>query len=231
MHLMDPKCGMMGAAPIVAGTISLATGAALASKMRKDGNVSVSFFGDGATNEGVLFECLNFAALGRLPIVFVCENNLYSTHMPIRECRPDLPIFEIGRPFGIESHQLDGNDVLSVHEHAREAVIKCRSGQGPVFLECLTYRLRGHVGPDDNIQGLHTDIRPAEELEAWREKDPILRFERYLLENGMAQQDLERIGQEVEREAEEAFEFARRSVFPDPEGLGKFLFKEQGERT
>ena len=95
MHLIDPDVGVMGSAPIVAGTISLAVGAALASSIRKDGRVSVSFFGDGATGEGVLFESINFAALKRLPVIFACENNLYATHMPIRECRVNLPISRI----------------------------------------------------------------------------------------------------------------------------------------
>ena len=195
--------------------------------VNKKPNISVSFFGDGATNEGVLFECMNFAALKRLPILFVCENNLYSTHMPIRECRPDVPIYEIAKPFGIESHQVDGNDVLAVYEVAKDAVDKCKNGEGPVFLESVTYRLRGHVGPDDNIQGSHTDIRPEEEIEAWRKKDPIVRFERYLLENGvMDQEELEMAKREVETEVEEAFAFARGSAFPDPEDLGKYVFKE-----
>ena len=241
MHLIAPGCGMVGSAPIVAGTISLAVGAALAAQMNtrrvpgstgqakicKNRKVSVSFFGDGATNEGVLYESMNFASLKKLPMVFVCENNYYATHMPIRECRRDVPIFEIAKPFGIESHQVDGNDVLAVYEAARDAVGKCRDGEGPVFLECLTYRLRGHVGPDDNIQGSHTDIRPAEELEEWRKKDPIVWFEGYLIENGvMGSEEMDKVKKDVESEVEEAFEFARGSAFPDPEDLSKYVFKE-----
>ena len=240
MHLIDPDCGMMGSAPIVAGTISLALGAGLAAKMRpsemgpselhgvnKKRKISVSFFGDGATNEGVLYESLNFAALKKLPVIFVCENNLYATHMPIQECRPDVPIFKIAEPFGIEAHQVDGNDVLAVHEAAGAAVEKCRDGEGPVFLECLTYRMRGHVGPDDNIQGTHTDIRPEEEVEVWREKDPIVRFERYLIENEvMGREEIEGIRADVEKEVEAAFMFARGSGFPDAEDLHKYLYKE-----
>jgi acetoin:2,6-dichlorophenolindophenol oxidoreductase subunit alpha len=227
MHLIDPENGMLGSAPIVAGTISLAVGAALASSIRKDRGVSVSFFGDGATNEGVLYESINFAALKKLPIIFACENNYYATHMPINECRPEVPIFEIAKPFGIECYQVDGNDVLAIYETAKEAVAKCRDGGGPVFLECLTYRQRGHVGPDDNIQGSHTDIRPAEELEEWRKKDPIVRFEGYLVENGVTgPEEMEKVKREVERQVEEAFAFARGSAFPEPEQLGKYVFKE-----
>jgi len=118
MHLIDPDVGMLGAAPIVAGTISLAVGAALASTIRSDGRVAVSFFGDGATGEGVLYESMNFAALKRLPVIFACENNLYATHMPIRECRVDQPISRIAEPFCIVSHIVDGNDVMKVYEVA-----------------------------------------------------------------------------------------------------------------
>ena len=227
MHLIDPANGMLGSAPIVAGTISLAVGAALASSIRKDHGVAVSFFGDGATNEGVLYESMNFAGLKKLPIVFVCENNYYATHMPVSECRSDMPIFEIAKPFGIESHQVDGNDVLAVYEMAKEAVARCRAGDGPVFLECLTYRLRGHVGPDDNVQGTHTDIRPIEEVEEWRGKDPIVRFEKSLIENGaMGQDEIEAIRREVEIEVEGAFAFARGSTFPDPGDLHKYVYVE-----
>jgi acetoin:2,6-dichlorophenolindophenol oxidoreductase subunit alpha len=216
MHVTEPSLGVAGAAPIVAGTISLAVGAALASKIRGDERVTVSFFGDGATGEGVLFESLNFAALKRLPIIFVCENNLYSTHMPIGECRPDVPILKIGEAFGIAAHRVDGNDVLAVHEIAKEAVQTCREGRGPVFLECLTYRLRGHVGPDDNIQGTHTDIRHAKEIEEWKKRDPITLFEQYLLEQGvLSKKDLAKIRGEVEKATEEAFAFAVNSPYPE----------------
>ncbi len=176
MHLIDPDSGMMGSAPIVAGTISLAVGAALASSIRKDNRVTVSFFGDGATGEGVLYESLNFAALKKLPIIFACENNLYATHMPIRECRVNQPISKIAEPLGIKTYCVDGNDVLQVYDAGLQAVETCRSGEGPVFMEFMTYRLRGHVGPDDNIQGFHTDIRPKDEIAMWQQKDPIMKF-------------------------------------------------------
>ncbi len=215
MHLVDPSVGMMGSAPIVAGTVSLALGAALASKIRGDGRVAVSFFGDGASGEGVLCESLNFAALERLPLLFVCENNLYSTHLPIDEIRVSRKIFELGIPFGVTSRRVDGNDALAVHEAARKAVSMCRKGKGPVFLECLTYRMRGHVGPDDNIQGTHTDIRPPAEVEKWRRKDPIRRIERHILRNRVAsREELAEIRAEAEAEVREAHDFARRSPFP-----------------
>ncbi len=227
MHLIDPDNGMLGSAPIVAGTISLALGAALASSIRKDGRVTLSFFGDGATGEGVLYESLNFAALKKLPLIFACENNLYATHMPVRECRPDVPIVEIAKPFGIESLQVDGNDVLAVYEVAKDAVARCRDGEGPVFIEFKTYRLRGHVGPDDNIQGDHTDIRLPEEVEEWRKRDPITNFEKYLTgERGIRKEEIEKIRHEVDVEVEEAFEFAKNSSLPDRRELMEYVFKE-----
>jgi len=121
---------MMGSAPIVAGTISLALGAALAASIRKDKRVAVCFFWDGATGEGVLYESLNFAALRKLPIVFACENNLYAIHMPVQACRVKNNIYKIAEPFLIESHAIDGNDVLQVYEACQKAVEECRKGEG-----------------------------------------------------------------------------------------------------
>jgi len=227
MHVIDPENGMMGAAPIVAGTISLALGAALASKIRKDERVTVSFFGDGAAGEGVLYESLNFAALKKLPIIFVCENNFYSTHMPILECRPNNDINRVADPFDITSLKLDGNDVLEVYEASKNAIKTCRDNNGPVFMECVTYRLRGHVGPDDNIQGAHTDIRSEEEIAKWRERDPIPNFEKYLVENNvLRKEEIEKIKNEVEIEVEGAHLFTQKSSYPKETELMNYVFKE-----
>jgi len=226
MHLIDPDVGMLGAAPIVAGTISLALGAALAASIRKDNRVAVCFFGDGATGEGVLYESLNFAALRKLPIVFVCENNLYATHMPVRECRVENSIYKIAEPFCIESREIDGNDVLKVYDAGQKAIDKCRAGEGPVFLECLTYRFRGHVGPDDNIQGSHTDIRPKDEVEEWFRKDPIKLFENYLSRNKFADEDaLDEIKREVQNEVDNAHIFAKNSSVPDRRELTRDVYR------
>ncbi len=147
--------------------------------------------------------------------------------MPIRECRPGNTIFEIGQPFCIRSYRVDGNDVLKVHEVARKAVELCRKDRGPIFVEFSTYRLRGHVGPDDNIQGTHTDIRPKEEIEKWRRKDPIKKFERFLMKNKiLGKRGLERINRKIEEEVTEAHRFARMSPYPNPDELGKYVFKE-----
>jgi pyruvate dehydrogenase E1 component alpha subunit len=226
MHLVYREKAMLGSAPIVAGTISLATGAALASSIRGDARVTVSFFGDGAAGEGVLYECLNFASLKKLPMLFVCENNLYSTHMPIRECRVDSNIYKVAEPFCIEGIQVDGNNVLEVYERGKKAVEQCRNGGGPVFIECLTYRLRGHVGPDDNIQGSHTDIRPKEELITWSERDPIKNFEAYLLKNELVEKEtLESIKRDAEKEVTEAHRFAMSCPLPREQDLTKNVYK------
>ena len=226
MHLIDTSVGMMGSAPIVAGTISLAVGSALCSSIRQEDFVSVAFFGDGATNEGVLFESMNFAALKHLPVLFVCENNFYSTHMPVKECRPDIPIHKMADALGIHNKLVEGNDVLEVYQATMESADLCRNGGGPAFLECKTYRLRGHVGPDDNIQGAHTDIRPAEEMAKWRLKDPLIRLEKYLIENNIAKKgDLLKINDQLNTEVTEAHDFANNSPYPDEKELSDDVFK------
>lgn len=226
MHVLSPEMGMIGSTPIVAGTISLALGASLASRIRRDGRITVSFFGDGATGEGVLYEALNFAALRCLPLILVCENNLYSTHMSIQECRPQEKIAQIGKSFGISTFRVDGNKVLKVLEIAQKAVDLCREGRGPVFIECLTYRLRGHVGPDDNIQGNHVDIRPPEELTKWKKKDPVDDFARHLLKKGlMTRGELEEIRREVEVEVKSAHILAKASPYPKEDELSRYVFK------
>lgn len=226
MHLIDTSVGMMGSAPIVAGTISLAVGSALCSSIRKDDFISVAFFGDGATNEGVLFESMNFAALKKLPVLFVCENNLYATHMPIKECRPNKPIHKMADALGIHNKLVDGNDVLKVYKTAAESTDLCRRGKGPAFLECQTYRLRGHVGPDDNIQGTHTDIRAEEEVTQWQLKDPLIRLEKYMIENNIAKKDeLTGIKEELYIEVTEAHDFANNSPYPGKKELSDYVFK------
>jgi len=226
MHLIQPEIGFMGAAPIVAGTISLALGAGLAFHIQDKNNVAVASFGDGAAGEGVLYEAINFAAIHKLPVIFVCENNFYSTHMPIHEIRNSNVIFDTAGPFKVKSYREDGNDVIAVHESTRMAVEACRKGDGPVFLEFTTYRLRGHVGPDDNIQGCHTDIRPPEEIEAWRKKDPIKRFKKFLLDSKIISlEEIKTIEDEIKCEVEEAHVAARSANYPNPKEIAYYVFK------
>lgn len=225
MHLYQTDIGFLGSAPIVAGTISLAMGAALAAKIRQSTDLAVSFFGDGASNEGAIYECLNFASLQKLPLIFVCENNLYATHMPIGACRPNANISRVAEPFDIPVQQVDGNDLLAVHETAAMAIKHCRAGNGPYFLECLTYRLHGHVGPDDQIQGMHTDIRPKEEFAAWVKRDPIIRLrQRLLAESILTPEQDEKLHDEVIEQVAQAHRFAQASDFPIEEDLANYVF-------
>jgi len=227
MHLIDPENRVIGVSPIVAGTIPLATGAALASKIRKDKNVTVTFFGDGATGEGGLYEALNFASLKKLPVIFVCENNLYSTHLPVNEIRVDNKIYEIAKPFNIQSFNGDGNDVLAVYKIAKKAVNICRNNKGPVFLEFITFRLRGHVGPSDTILGNHRDIRPKNLIAEWKKKDPLTIFKKYLIESeNFLEDEIIGIDKLCEAEVNNANRFARESEFPDKNDLSKNVFKE-----
>lgn len=196
----------------------------MATAVRKDGSVAVAFFGDGAVGEGVLYEAMNFAAVRQLPVVFVCENNLYSTHLPIRECRVSEAIADIAAPLGVVGMCVDGNDVIAVFEAASELVGRGRRGEGPGFLECKTYRLRGHVGPDDNIQGCHTDIRPPEEVAAWRARDPIARCKKALEALGIEPGVLDGVVNAAEAEVKEALAFARASAFPVGEELGRYVY-------
>lgn len=225
MHVVAPEVGFLGAAPIVAGTISLALGAAYAIRVRRDRAVALAFFGDGATGEGVLSETMNFAGLKKLPLIMVCENNLYSTHMAIQEIRHKPDIHDIAPPLGVSARQVDGNDVLACHDAGKWAVDLCRDGGGPVFLEFMTYRQRGHVGPDDNIQGSHTDIRPKAEIEDWFRRDPIKGFETYLTKNNIfSSQDLDAIRQEIGARVREAHAKARAAAFPSATEVNDHVF-------
>ncbi len=226
MHVVAPEIGLLGTPPIVAASIPIAVGAALSSVLRDEKRVAVSFFGDGATNEGVFYESLNFASLKKLPVIFVCENNFYSTHMPISKILADTNIAKKAEGFGLPGIQIDGNDVVKVYETAKEAIEKARNGEGPTLIECLTYRWRGHVGPDDNIQGTHTDIRPREELDSWKAKCPIKRLEETLIkENILSEESKNQISQKIEKETEEAIKFAKESPWPETEELTRSVFK------
>ena len=228
MHIIDPDNGFVGATPIVTGSVPLATGSALASRIRKNKNVTVAFFGDGATGEGGLFESLNFAALKKLPLIFVCENNLYSTHLPVSQIRIERKISDIGKPFNIKSFTSDGNDVMGVYNLTKKAVNLCRNGKGPVLLEFVTFRLRGHVGPGDTIQGSHRDIRPKEQIAEWKKKDPIPGFKKFLIDNNhLSEDEIAEIDKICMKEVDDANRFAINSEFPDKSELLKYVFKEQ----
>jgi len=214
MHIIDTPSGMMGATPIVAGTVALAVGAAWASKLKKDGRTTVAFFGDGAMGEGVIYESLNLAVLYQLPILFVCENNLYATHMPISKTLCQSPS-DIAHGFGINVKAVDGNDVKAVYHWTTAFPL-------PAFLECKTYRLRGHVGPDDNIQGEHQEIRPKEEVEEWKQRDPLLVLRRQMAD--VPESEFVEIQERCKRRVAKAHGFAEQSEWPKKEEVAKYVY-------
>jgi pyruvate dehydrogenase E1 component alpha subunit len=217
MHPAVPEYGILGSSAIVAGGIPIAVGAALASKMKQDGKISVAFFGDGAVDEGTFHESLNFAALKRLPVVFVCENNLYATssHQAVRHSQ--LNIAKKADGYGMPGEQIDGNNVLEVYTAARRAVNRARKGEGPTLIECKTYRWKGHVGPETDYQ---KGIRPKHELDEWMKKCPIKTYKEFLTENRIwtesVSQDMIR---KIDAELEAALRFAKESPFPEKEEL------------
>jgi len=214
MHIADFGIGMLGANGIVAGGLPIAGGAALAAQLEGGDKVVVLFFGDGATNEGEFHEVLNLASIWKLPLVFACENNLYSVNTPVQYATGLEHISERATGgYGIPSVVIDGNDVMAVYETTKKALAGVRAGEGPVFLEFMTYRWRGHY----EAPGM-PDLRPVEELENWKRKCPVAGFERVLLENDiMSKQALEEINVQVMQQIENAVSYAIASPFPAPE--------------
>ncbi len=222
MHLVDPDVGILGSSAIVGGSFPLGTGAALASKLRKDNRVTAVFFGDGAVDEGVFHECLNFAALKKLPVIYVCENNHYAINSHELQRHSEKNIFRLAQSYGMASEQLDGNDVLQVCRHAEAAVNRARNGEGPTFLECITYRWKGHIGTVDDVGN---GYRPQDEHEYWLSKCPIKWFAGYLRETGVLNDELDRsIHEELEQLIEDAFSFAKNSPKPRPEELMNHIY-------
>lgn len=212
MHVADISRGILGANGIVGGGIALAAGAALAEQLKGSGNVGVVFFGDGAANQGVLFETINIAALWKLPLVFVCENNGFSEFSPTTTVTAG-EIWKRAEPFGVPTRFVDGNDAEAVVAATSEAVERARSGQGASFIEARTYRFRGHV--EGEMTFLSKKYREEEEVKARQLQDPIVRMRDLLQERGAAEAALAELEAGVLREVDEAFEFAAQSAWPD----------------
>jgi len=211
MHIADFSIGMLGANGIVGAGLPIATGAALAAQLEREDRVAVCFFGDGACQEGEFHESLNLASIWKLPILFVCENNLYGVNTPARYAIPLRDIAARAAAYAMPGKIVEGNDVVAVYETAKEAVERARKGEGPTFLECKTYRWRAH------LEGNVVDLRPPEEIEAWKKKCPLASLESRLLEEGiMTRQDLDEADRQVRIRIEDAVNFALESPFPDP---------------
>src|SRR5262245_9834780 len=218
MHLIDPEAGMMGASAVVGSTIPNAVGYAYALKQRGDDAIVASFFGDGATEEGVFTESLNFAVLKRLPILFVCENNQYAihTHQRRRQGLPD--VCTRAAAFGLAAERIDNNDVLHLYERCTQIVPAIRAGQGPAFLEVMTYRWQEHVGPNTDYQ---LGYRTEEQARSWIESDQVQRLAELVPAERRA-----RIEHDVELEIADALVFAEDSPFPAAAELHTDLFQE-----
>jgi pyruvate dehydrogenase E1 component alpha subunit len=226
MHLVDLDAGFLGAAPIVGSTIPIAVGAAFGAVLRGEDRVVVAFFGEGATEEGAFHEALNFAALKQLPVLFVCENNLYSVYSPLSVRQPaGREVYQLARAHGIAGERGDGNDAGEVHAMAQQALARIRSGSGPALLEFRTYRWREHCGPNyDN----HLGYRSQEEFEQWRGLCPLERLRaRAASEGGLTEADVAAWTEEIHSEFDEAVRFAKECAFPAPEAMLHDVYAER----
>jgi 2-oxoisovalerate dehydrogenase E1 component len=211
MHLYEPSVGFLGSNGVVAPGILISAGAALSAKVRGSDQVAVAFFGDGAVNNGAFHEGLNFAATWNLPVLFVCENNLYATEMPFEQATKNTSVASRAATYKIPGVTVDGNDVLDVYAKAGEAVERARRGEGPTLLECLTYRWFGHHEGEPG-----TSYRAKEEVAAWRKKDPILRLrEKAIAESWASASEFNDIDSEVNRVIHDAAIFAVDNPQPD----------------
>jgi len=219
MHMYAPEYGFMGTNGIVGAPIPLATGAALSAKMKKESNVVVCFFGDGAVNCGSFHESVNLGAVWNLPVVYVCENNLYATEMAFARATKNTSVSSRAAAYGMLGVEVDGQDVVAVHEAAQVAIQRARNDGGPTLIECKTYRYVGHHEGDPG-----TDYRTRDEVQQWKKKDPVKIARARLLESGMAESKLQAADQEVERLIDDAVEFAEKSPEPAAESVNNHVF-------
>ena len=228
MHLFSEKHRLLGGYAFVAEGIPVATGAAFQSKYRREmmgddsaDQVTACFFGDGASNNGQFFECLNMASLWKLPIIYVVENNKWAIGMAHDRATSEPEIYKKASVFDMVGVEVDGMDVLAVRKVAQEAVDRARAGEGPTLIEALTYRFRGHSLADPD------ELRSPDEKQFWGNKDPIQRLEAYLIEHNLANQsELDEIKQKVQASVDDAVKFAEESPEPDPKELYRYIFAE-----
>ncbi len=212
MHIADQSHGNLGANAIVGGSMGIATGSALRAKLQGSDDVTVCFFGDGATAQGLMYEVMNMAALWKLPVIYACENNGYSEYTRTEEIAAGS-ITARAEAFGIEAHQVDGQDVLAVNDLARKLVARARKGEGPFFMELMTYRYHGHHVGDINREYYRSK---AEEKEWKDNRDPIIRFRAHLVSEGIATEaDLDALNAEIEKDASAAVAYALEAAYPD----------------
>ena len=228
LHIATMDLGALGANGIVGGGPPITIGAAFANKFLKTKHVAVTFYGDGASNEGAVHEAMNMAALYKLPCIFVCENNGYGEFTSQANHQVIDDIADRAAGYGMPGVVVDGMDVMAVYEAAEEAIERARKGEGPTLLECKTYRFYDHVG----VRGMGLRYREDEEVEAWRKRDPIENFEKQLLKlKVMTQEQIDAVYSEAEKETEEAIEFANESPFPDVSSLLEDVYHEAGAQS
>jgi len=212
MHIADFSIGMLGATAVVGAGLPIAVGAALSAKLRKTNQVVACFFGEGASNQGTFHESINMASTWHLPVIFVCENNLYAMGTRQSRVMNIENIADRATAYGIPGTVVDGNDVLAVYEATQKAVERARKGEGPTLIECKTYRHKGHSRVDP------AKYRPKEEVEEWLAKDPIKRFKQKLLQTStLTEAEVQQIEKEITVEIEETVKFAMESPYPTPE--------------
>lgn len=217
MHPAAPEIGIPGTSAIVGGGLPLGVGAALAFKMTGTDRISVVFFGDGAADEGVFHESMNFASLKKLPVVFVCENNLYATNSPLSARQPHDRIAERAEGYDMPGASLDGSDVTGIYSAAGKAAAQARAGGGPTLIECKTYRWKGHVGPECDVE---KGCRPRAELEAWMEKCPLVLYKNRLFDENLVDEDqYQRLCDEIDRQLASDLALAKQSPYPDEKDL------------
>lgn len=219
MHMYAPEYGFMGTNGIVGAPIPLATGAALSAMLRKNGQVVVCFFGDGAVNSGSFHEAVNLGAVWNLPVVYVCENNLYATEMAFLRATKNTSVASRAASYGLPGIAVDGQDVGAVHEVASQAIRRAREDGGPTLIECKTYRYVGHHEGDPG-----TDYRTREEVQQWKQKDPVKLARQRLIGSGLDESKLQHVDLEVERLIDEAVEFAESSPEPPSESVNDHVF-------
>jgi TPP-dependent pyruvate/acetoin dehydrogenase alpha subunit len=223
MHIADFAVGMLGANGIVGGGLPIACGAALAAQLEGRGDVTVCFFGDGAAAEGEFHEALNIASLWKLPIVFVCENNQYAANNAVGVQHPRPEIAAHADAYAMPGVTADGNDVLAVRARTEEAVARARRGEGPSLVECQTYRWHFHA----MRAAIPPESRPADEIAAWKARDPIARFEQHLLGQGaLTAAEIAALRERVRADLDDAVAFAEASPFPDPKDLLVDMFAD-----
>jgi acetoin:2,6-dichlorophenolindophenol oxidoreductase subunit alpha len=218
MHLTDVAVGALGSFAIIGAHLPIAVGSALAAKYRGSDAVTLCFFGDGTVNIGAFHEALNLASLWKVPAIFVCENNLYGEYSPIAATTAIATLADRADSYSMAKTQVDGNDLDAVRAIVGEAADRARAGEGPTFIESLTYRHKGHSRSDP------ATYRPDGELEAWLERDPILLYERALLAGGASQDDLDRIRREGEQAVDDALARAQDWPEPDPDARFEHVF-------